>query len=125
MATIKPLLVRTLPAHCKSCDWHGILALPDIATDDLLKCPTCGEPVFTGEKYLFEITNGFVGVAYVRVYAWAKDEEEALSMARKSFTNDPQSQGNPRYVNNLNAKKLFSSSDESFCTRPCSEGFEP
>ncbi len=75
--------------------------------------------------YLFEITNGFFGVAYVRVYAWANDEAEALKMAELSFSNDPQGQGKPNYKNRLEVKKIFSSSDEPFCTRPSSEGFEP
>lgn len=72
----------------------------------------------------YEITNGFNGDSYVRVYAWAKTKEEALEMAKNSYLNDEYSKRNPRYANRLEIKLLFSSSDKPFCTKPSSDGFE-
>ena len=34
---------------------------------------------------LYEIVNGFIGYSHTRVYAWAKDEAEALVLAREKF----------------------------------------
>ncbi|MBI4738995.1 hypothetical protein HY772_05555 [Candidatus Woesearchaeota archaeon] len=63
---------------------------------------------------LYEIRNGSVGESYVRVYCWAKSEEQALELGRKKFVGSSE----------LDIKLLFSESDDEFCTEPSDSGFD-
>jgi len=63
---------------------------------------------------LFEITDGTVGFAYVRVYAWNVDKTKALEMAKSKFKEGA----------TLKARLLFNSNEEPFCTETSSEGWE-
>lgn len=67
---------------------------------------------------LYEITNGYVGTSYVRVYAWAPSEERALELAKESFGADDRLKSKA-----LEVKLLFSASYPEFCTRPSDDGF--
>lgn len=69
----------------------------------------------------FEITNNYVGVTYVRVYAWAETEAQALDMARQRFRTDHAS---PGYSKNLTIKALFNADDLPFVTSPSDTGWE-
>lgn len=70
---------------------------------------------------LFEITNNYVGESYVRVYAWAETEAQALDMARQRFRTDHVS---PGYSRNLTIKALFNADDAPFVTSPSDTGWE-
>lgn len=69
----------------------------------------------------FEITNDYVGVTYVRVYAWAETEAQALGMARQAFRTQHLS---PGYSWNLTIKALFNADDPPFVTSPSDTGWE-
>ncbi len=76
-------------------------------------------------KTLYEITNGFMGCSYVRVYALASDETMALIMAELSFSSCiKQNGGNVSYCTNLKAVILKENlQGDSFCTKPSDEGW--
>ena len=68
---------------------------------------------------LFEITNGYMGCCYVRVYALAIDKTEALRMAKESYEKgkyDSKSLGAELLKDNLDGAP--------FCTKPSDEGWE-
>jgi len=67
---------------------------------------------------LYEITNGYTGESYVRVYAWASSEKRALELAKESF-----GIANRLKTKDLEIKLLFSASYPEFCTRPSDDGF--
>ena len=69
----------------------------------------------------FEITNDYVGVTYVRVYAWADTEAHALEMGRQAFRAQHLS---PGYSRNLTIKALFNADDPPFVTSPSDTGWE-
>ncbi len=70
---------------------------------------------------LFEITNDYVGMTYVRVYAWAETEAQALDMAQQAFRTQHLS---PGYSRNLTIKALFNADDLPFVTSPSDTGWE-
>ncbi|RIK41617.1 MAG: hypothetical protein DCC55_11410 [Chloroflexi bacterium] len=71
---------------------------------------------------LYEITNGYVGESYLRVYAWAESEEQALEMARQRLQVED---GYPaQYAENLRIELLFDAQEPPFVTDPSSTGFE-
>lgn len=70
----------------------------------------------------YEVTNGYTGESYVRVYVWCADEETALRMAAESFrahraTEVVRRRGDD-YWTNLTVKLLFSSDAAPFATEP-------
>jgi hypothetical protein len=67
---------------------------------------------------LYEITNGYVGESYVRVYVWAKDDEQAYGLAEERFGKAGYPEEAP-----LSLKVLFSQDAQPFCTIPSDEGF--
>lgn len=73
--------------------------------------------------YLFEVTNGFIGESYIRVYVWADSEEAALAFARQTYQDNAKNYGE-HYWSNLHCRKLFSQTDSSFCTLPDDAGWE-
>ena len=64
------------------------------------------------EMKLFEVTNGFTGCSYVRVYVWAFDNFQAIDMAKLELK-----------AGAFVAKCLFSASDVPFCTKSSDEGW--
>lgn len=68
--------------------------------------------------HLYEVTNGWIGESYVRVYAWADDEVTALAMARAAYARD-----RPDSVERLIITHLFSATDNSFVTDPSDSGW--
>ena len=73
--------------------------------------------------YLFEVTNGYTGESYVRVYVWAENEESALVLARQSNKENAGTYSE-KYWSTLRCTKLFSEHDSSFCTLPDDAGWE-
>lgn len=67
---------------------------------------------------LYEITNGYLGESYVRVYVWAADEEQALSLAEHKYKAAGYRAYAPKHV-----ELLFSQEAEPFCTIPSDCGF--
>jgi len=63
---------------------------------------------------LYEVTDGFYGESYNRIYVWALYEDSALDLAEKAY-------GKPR--SNLKIRFLFSGSMPEFATRPSDSGF--
>jgi len=61
---------------------------------------------------LFEVTNGFTGCSYVRVYVWASDKLKAIEMSKAKLK-----------VGTFVARFLFSSDSASFCTEISDEGW--
>lgn len=72
---------------------------------------------------LWVITNNYVGESYVRVYAWAHNEDEAIELARQQYRNNPGVHGE-RYSKYLSAELLFSSLAPAFATIPSDDGFD-
>jgi hypothetical protein len=67
---------------------------------------------------LYEVTNGYEGASYFRVYVWAKDDAEADKLARASYDNDARFVGAP-----IETKFLLSSECHSLATKPSDEGW--
>ena len=67
---------------------------------------------------LYEITNGYVGESYVRVYVWAEDEEQAFSLAEPKFDEKGYETSTP-----LSIKFLFAQDEKPFSTIPSDDGF--
>lgn len=74
---------------------------------------------------LYEVTNGYVGNSYVRAYAWAENEEQALELAREKFRAERDSHEyngkhtyKTNYWKNLTCRFLFSDDAEPFATTP-------
>ena len=72
-------------------------------------------------KALYEITNGWTGCSYVRLYVWADDPAEAHELAWEKY----QEQYPDSEIEKLQMVKLFDSNRESFATEPNDEGFVP
>ena len=65
---------------------------------------------------LFEITNGWMGNSYVRVYVIAEDESEAIRLATTPFKNDGKRQKHPKaYWENLEVKTLCEDTSKPWC----------
>ena len=78
--------------------------------------------------FLFEVTNGYIGESYVRVYVWAADEASARALAETSYrTEDEQRLPYNRYGEkcwtDLKCQKLMSSDDMPFATVPSDSGW--
>lgn len=76
---------------------------------------------------LYEVTNGFTGNGYVRVYAWAENEAQALEMAAAKFKAKEKgswARYGEKYWTNLTAQHLFSADSAPFCTDESDEGWE-
>jgi len=75
---------------------------------------------------LYEITNGYIGYSYTRVYAWAPTEERALELAQDAYRKHAQEPRDypARYWTNLECKLLFSDDAEPFATAPSDAGWE-
>jgi hypothetical protein len=80
--------------------------------------------------HLFEVTNGYLGESYVRVYVWAADEATALLLAKETYqardsdSNFQYTQKPATYWENLKCVRLFSAGDTPFCTLPDDSGWE-
>lgn len=82
---------------------------------------------------LYEVTNGYNGNSYIRCYAWAKDENQALELARKSFKKEAEVEPtlqfpslfrfSPPYWKRLRIRLLFSQENSPFVSEPCDGGF--
>lgn len=72
---------------------------------------------------LYEVTNGYHGESYVRVYVWCASEHMALKLAKESFREAAGNHG-ADYWTNLRAEFLFSADNESFASKPSNNGFE-
>lgn len=71
---------------------------------------------------LYEVTNGYIGESYVRVYVWAISEAQALELAQQSFKSaHPNNRSD--YSEDLTAKLLFKSDSAPFATRPSDDGW--
>jgi hypothetical protein len=79
---------------------------------------------------LYEVTNGYLGEAYTRLYAWAETEEQALEMAKEQLKQEatedvPWKPRHPEaYWKNLKAQYLFDANDAPFATKPSDAGWE-
>ncbi len=73
--------------------------------------------------HLFEVTNGYTGESYVRVYVWAENEETALALAQQTYQLHAGQHGE-KYWSTLHSTKLFSQGDGPFCTLPDDAGWE-
>lgn len=73
---------------------------------------------------LYELTNGYIGESYVRVYAWAHSAEEAITLARPKFEARGKRERHDDYAANLTATVLFSADDAPFATEASDEGWE-
>lgn len=75
---------------------------------------------------LYEVTNGYIGESYVRVYAWAASEMQAEEMARAIFKADEEKKHNPRphVWEQLHVELLFSGDADAFVTNPSDAGWE-
>jgi len=64
---------------------------------------------------LYEITNGYTGYSYVRVYVVADNEKKAIELAREKFKEEAEDRiaYNEKYYNNLEA--------EVMCENVCQE----
>lgn len=71
---------------------------------------------------LYEVTNGYLGQSYIRVYVWCEDETTAIDMARESFKSDDGY--DETYYNKLRCVKLFSGDSKPFSTLPSGDGWE-
>lgn len=69
-------------------------------------------------KSLFVISNGYTGFSYVRVYAWVDNPRQALKLAKKQYDKQQETP-----ITDLQIKRLFTASAETFVTEPSSEGF--
>jgi len=75
---------------------------------------------------LYEITNGYSGCAYVRCYAWAENESQALALATEVFRQQTEDRYRPypkNYWEQLECKLLFSEDSEPFVTEPDDTGW--
>lgn len=77
---------------------------------------------------LYEVTNGWFGESYVRVYVWAENDNQAKNMARASFERAalselPMLDNRTSYFSDLTVKRLFGSLDTPFVTAPSDAGF--
>lgn len=70
---------------------------------------------------LYEATNGEEGKADVRVYVWAREYDEALLMAKRSFQENGCKNWDFAFVQ---LRRLFRKSDQPFVTEPSDVGFE-
>ena len=66
---------------------------------------------------LFEITNGWTGESYIRVYVWAGSEHQAVSMANTRL-------GYAYRDSDLQVTELFDASAGPFVTAPSDCGWE-
>jgi len=79
---------------------------------------------------LYEVTNGYTGYAYVRVYVWATNEEQALEIAQEAFRKenerdyDERHRHKSKYWQNLECRHLFSNDAEPFVTAPSDTGWD-
>lgn len=64
---------------------------------------------------LYEVTNGWTGESYVRVYVWAPDDTAAAEMAREAF--------GPGKASSLCVMELFSADSPPFVTQPSDCGW--
>lgn len=71
---------------------------------------------------LYEVTNGYTGESYVRVYVWCYSEADVIPMANKIFRERAGKYGES-YWSNLKVKFLFEGTDPGFVTEPSDEGF--
>jgi hypothetical protein len=60
-------------------------------------------------KSLYEITNGWMGESYVRAYAWADSEADALELCAAKHIGK-------KVGNKFEIVKLFDSDSDPFCT---------
>jgi hypothetical protein len=66
-------------------------------------------------KQLFEIHTNVVGESYVRAYAWADTQEEAIALFKKR---------NPEMTDKIRkVLTLMYAGAESFCTIACDHGW--
>lgn len=76
----------------------------------------------------YEITNGWTGESYVRVYVWAQDEAQAIELARESFKRKAESEyrvlESKWDTSRFHVEKLVSSDSEAFASKPSDSGFE-
>jgi hypothetical protein len=74
---------------------------------------------------LWEVENGYMGESYMRCYAWAATEEEALRLAREQFQQAPQGRSDgEEYWSDLSARCLFPADAKPFVTKPSGSGWE-
>lgn len=86
---------------------------------------------------LYEVTNGWMGESYVRVYVWAADEKQARELACVAYEREvrggtPYRPETPEElerrvedrVKNLEVTLLFRADAEPFSTVPSSDGWE-
>ena len=78
------------------------------------------------KKCLYEVTNGYVGFTYVRVYVYAESEKRAIDLAAQSFQADAAGRYPASYYrrSKLKATLLFCDGDAEFATKPSDEGWE-
>lgn len=76
---------------------------------------------------LFEITNGWMGEGYVRLYAWAESEAQAVEMAQAKLKAEAERKTppyKPSYYEALQVTLLLDSASPAFVTEPSDEGWE-
>lgn len=77
-------------------------------------------------KALYEVTNGWMGESYLRCYAWADSEEEALDLAQARFAQRAESKGSPEFSarGKLSCMRLFAAEgSDSFATLVSDSGW--
>lgn len=74
--------------------------------------------------HFYEISNGWTGESYVRVYAWAESEEQALNMAKEKLKAAAGKAYDESYYERLNIQHWFSADAAPFCSEVSDEGFE-
>ena len=72
---------------------------------------------------LYEITTGGWGESYLRAYAWAKSEEQALKMSEYIYGMSFSSSFDDKRLI-VKIRLLFSEDDKPFCTPFSDTGFD-
>ena len=72
---------------------------------------------------LYEVRNGYIGFAQERVYVWAKDEAQAVELARESYKNERELEANYWDSSRFTIKLCFSATAAPFATKPSDSGF--
>lgn len=69
---------------------------------------------------LFEVTNGYTGESYVRVYVFVETVDEAIAIARATY------ERHGRDATTLSARECIDTTTVSygFCTLPSDSGWE-
>lgn len=74
---------------------------------------------------IYEITNGFMGESYVKVYVWAFSQEQALEMGSASLRRAAElDRYGPEYWQRLRCKLLRVAPSAPMASRPTDSGLD-